>query len=98
MLRKALCALALTAVAFTASAASVSVVNKVVTIQFINGKTVIKDYTPFCSTGIGVQTFSSNVNGQLVESVNVNCVTVTQIPNPPFIQINSRLIETVRDR
>ena len=94
MLRKALLALALTSVSFVASAATVNVVNKVVSIQFANGTVFVKDYTPNCSTSIGIESFSTNG----VESVNVNCVTFSRIQTPPFFVINKRLIETIRDR
>jgi hypothetical protein len=98
MFRKMVLAVALASVAFSAHALTVSVNNKVVSIQFANGVTFVKDYSPFCSTSIGVQGFSSSQNGVTVESVNVNCVTVTTIPRPPYVIINRRLIETVLDR
>lgn len=98
MFRKMIFAATLAAVSFAASAATVNVVNKVVTIQFNNGVSFVKDYGPFCSTGIGVETYSASENGVTVEYVNVNCVTVKRIPTRPFFIIEKRLIETVRDR
>ncbi len=98
MFRKMILAAALVSASFAANAATVNVSNKVVSIQFANGVTFVKDYSALCSTAIGTQTFSSSQNGVTVESVNVNCVTVTTSPRPPFVTINRRLIETIRDR
>jgi hypothetical protein len=77
---------------------TVNVTNKLVSIQFNNGVTFVKDYRALCSSGIGVETFSSSQNGVTVEYVNVNCVTFKRISTPPFYKIEKRLIETVRDR